>query len=169
MIISKVLWLLLLFIWVFLFAFIAEFWHEQKVFVIVGNFLQIIIPSVGCYFGLIKKDKIGIKQFVYTAFLTALLTHAIKWMTYHMDISTRPSGGTKSFPSGHTSISFQGALFLSRRYGRKWGIPMLIFASLAAYSRIYGQYHHWRDVIAGFFIALLVNKLFVTPLRTTRP
>ncbi|MDR1366888.1 MAG: hypothetical protein LBJ13_03215 [Puniceicoccales bacterium] len=31
---------------------------------------------------------------------------------------------------------------------------------------MYGRYHHWRDIIVGFFIALLVNKLFVTP-RTT--
>jgi membrane-associated phospholipid phosphatase len=161
--------LLLLVCAIFLLAFINGAWHEREVFVIIGNFLQIIIPCVGCYISLIKKDKIGVKQFVYTVLVTALLTHAIKWMTYRMEISIRPSGGTKSFPSGHTSCSFQGAFFLSKRYGWKWGIPTLAFASLAAYSRVYGQYHHWRDVIAGFFIAFLINKLFVTSLRAPRP
>jgi membrane-associated phospholipid phosphatase len=168
-IISNLLWLLLLFILVFLFAFIDGAWHEREVFVIVGNFLQVVIPCVGCYISLIRKDKIGIKQFAYTVLLTALLTHAIKWMTYSMAIGIRPSGGTKSFPSGHTSSSFQGAFFLSRRYGWKWGMLMLVLASLTAYSRVYGHYHHWRDIIVGFLIALLVNKVFVSSLRATRP
>jgi membrane-associated phospholipid phosphatase len=165
---NKILLLLLLFCAVSLLAFINGAWHEKEMFVIVGNFLQIVIPCVGCYVGLIKKDKVGIRQFIYTALLTALLTHAVKWATYHMEISIRPSGGTQSFPSGHTSCSFQGALFLSKRYGRKWGVLALVLASLTAYSRIYGQYHHWQDVVAGFFIALLINKLFVTPLRAVR-
>ncbi|MDR1906877.1 MAG: phosphatase PAP2 family protein [Puniceicoccales bacterium] len=162
LIVSRALLLVLLFCLIFLFAFIEGAWHEQEMFVIVGNFLQVVIPGLGCYISLIRKDKIGVKQFVRTVLVTALITHAIKWATYHMNIGIRPSGGMKSFPSGHTSSSFQGALFLSKRYGWKWGIPAIVLASLAAYSRIYGQYHHWRDVIAGFLVALLVNKLFVT-------
>ncbi|MDR2371547.1 MAG: phosphatase PAP2 family protein [Puniceicoccales bacterium] len=168
-IVYRVLLALLLFCLIFLLAFINGVWHEREMFVIIGNLLQIVIPCVGCYISLIRKDTAGIKQFLYTGLVTALITHAIKWATYHMEIGIRPSGGTKSFPSGHTSCSFQGALFLSKRYGRKWGIPTLVFAGLAAYSRIYGQYHHWRDVIVGFFIAFFVNKLFVTPLRAPRP
>jgi membrane-associated phospholipid phosphatase len=167
-IVSKMLLSLSCFGLVFLLAFIGGAWHEREMFVIVGNFLQIVIPCAGCYISLLRKDKVGIKQFICTALITALITHAIKLATHRMDIGIRPSGGTKSFPSGHTSCSFQGALFLRRRYGWRWGVPMLIFAGLAAYSRIYGQYHHWHDVIVGFFIAFLVNKLFVTPLKDIR-
>ncbi|MDR1366887.1 MAG: hypothetical protein LBJ13_03210 [Puniceicoccales bacterium] len=116
---------------VMLLAFIDNAWHEQEVFVIVGNFLRIIIPCVGCYISLAREDKIGIKQFFYTILVTILITYAIKWATYRMDIGIRPSGGTKSFPSGHASCSFQGAFFLSKRYGWKLGIPALAFASLA--------------------------------------
>jgi membrane-associated phospholipid phosphatase len=108
------------------------------------------------------EDEIGIKQFFYTISVTILITYAIKWATYRMDTGIRPSGGTKSFPSEHASCSFQGAFFLSKLYRWKRGIPVLAFASLATYSRIYDQYHYWRDIIVGFFIALLVNKLFVT-------
>ncbi|MDR2812637.1 MAG: phosphatase PAP2 family protein [Puniceicoccales bacterium] len=165
----KVLLLVPLSCLVLLFVFIGDVWYEQKIFVIVGNFLQIIIPCMGYYISLVKKDKVGIKQFLCTASATVGITYAIKWMTYYMGIGIRPSGETKSFPSGHTSCSFQGAFFLLRRYGWKWGAPMLILAGSTAYSRIYGLYHHWRDVIAGFFIALLVSKLFVTPLRASRP
>ncbi|MDR0418145.1 MAG: phosphatase PAP2 family protein [Puniceicoccales bacterium] len=154
--------LLLLSCLVMFFAFIDSAWHEQEAFVIAGNFLRIIIPCVGCYISLARKDKVGTKQFFYAISVTILITYAIKWATYRMDIGIRPSGGTKSFPSGHASCSFQGAFFLFKRYGWKLGIPALIFASLATYSRIYGRYHHWRDIIVGFFIALFVNKLFVT-------
>jgi membrane-associated phospholipid phosphatase len=165
-VVFRVLWLLPMLGLVSLLAFMDKACHEKELLVSAGNFLRIIIPCLGCYISLIKKDRIGIKQFFHSILATVLVTYAIKWATYSMNIGIRPSGDTKSFPSGHASCSFQGALFLCKRYGPKWGVPMLVLASLVAYSRVYGQYHHWRDVIAGFWIAFLANKLFVTSSRS---
>jgi membrane-associated phospholipid phosphatase len=131
----------------------------------IGDFLHIAIPAVSLIAGLFYKDKVGMKQCLKTIFITACIVQAIKWITHDMGIGIRPHGGRGSFPSGHTSSSFQGAFFLWRRYGWKTGFGVIGLALLTAYSRVYGQYHHWRDVIVGVLIALAVNRLWVTSFK----
>ena len=60
------------------------------------------------------------------------------------DLSNR-----KSFPSGHTSVSFAAAASLQNRYGWKVGVPAQILASFVGISRIEARKHHWYDVLAG--------------------
>ncbi|KAL8257232.1 hypothetical protein R6Q59_029273 [Mikania micrantha] len=74
--------------------------------------------------------------------------------------------GHKSFPSGHTSLSFSGLGFLSlylsgkvRLFDRKGHVaklcivflPLLI-ASLVGISRVDDYWNHWQDVFAGGLI-----------------
>lgn len=74
--------------------------------------------------------------------------------------------GHKSFPSGHTSWSFAGLVYLSwylsgkvRVFDRRGHIAKLclvllpvLLAALIAVSRVDDYWHHWQDVFAGGLI-----------------
>ena len=60
------------------------------------------------------------------------------------DLSNR-----KSFPSGHTSVSFAAAASLQNRYGWKVGLPAQLLASFVGLSRVEARKHHWYDVVVG--------------------
>lgn len=53
-----------------------------------------------------------------------------------------------SFPSGHTLVSFEGAVSICL-FNRKWGIPAVMLAVLIAFSRMYLFMHFPTDVLAG--------------------
>jgi membrane-associated phospholipid phosphatase len=74
--------------------------------------------------------------------LTAGLKEAFpEWRPDHSD--------RKSFPSGHTSVSFAAAASLQNRYGWQVGIPAQIVAAFVGVSRIEARKHHWYDVAVG--------------------
>lgn len=62
----------------------------------------------------------------------------------------RPDGSDrKSFPSGHTSISFAAAASLQNRYGWQVGMPAQLLAAFVGVSRVEARKHHWYDVVVG--------------------
>jgi membrane-associated phospholipid phosphatase len=138
---------------------------EKEALVALGDYLEIAIPCMSFALGILYKDRAGVRQFTHALIAMVAIVQGIKFLTENLAIGIRPYGGTKSFPSGHTAASFQGAFFLCKRYGWKWGMPAVALAALTAYSRVYGQYHHWRDAIAGLTIAFLINALFVKSLK----
>ena len=69
-----------------------------------------------------------------------------------------------SFPSGHAASAFStaGGIFFAAK--RKWiPIPLLLYAGLIAFSRLYVGVHYPSDVIAGalsgFLISLIVYRV----------
>lgn len=65
----------------------------------------------------------------------------------------RPDGSDrKSFPSGHTSISFAAAATLEKRYGWQFGFPALAVASFVGVARVRADKHYWHDAVAGAVI-----------------
>jgi membrane-associated phospholipid phosphatase len=69
----------------------------------------------------------------------------------------------KSFPSGHTSLSFAAAGYLQRRYGWQWGLPATVTASLVGISRVESRNHYWHDVAAGAVLGEAAAYLITTP------
>lgn len=66
-----------------------------------------------------------------------------------------------SFPSGHSLVSFEGAVSIWLM-NRRWGVPALVLAALIACSRLYLFVHFPTDVLAGSLmgmgIAWTVNR-----------
>jgi hypothetical protein len=73
---------------------------------------------------------------------------------------TRPDGGSRSFPSGHTSLSFTGAEFIRKEYGWSWGAPAYALAGFVGWSRVDAKKHYTHDVLAGAAIGILANHDF---------
>ena len=60
-----------------------------------------------------------------------------------------------SFPSGHTLVSFEGAVTIFL-FNRKWGIPALMLAVLIGFSRMYLFVHFPTDVLAGMALGIMI-------------
>jgi undecaprenyl-diphosphatase len=67
------------------------------------------------------------------------------------------SGGSPSFPSGHTTDAFVTAAVLSLAF-RKWYVivPVYLWALLVAYSRMDLGVHYPSDVLAGMCLGTVM-------------
>lgn len=64
-----------------------------------------------------------------------------------------------SFPSGHTSISFTVAFALYFAKEKKLFYPIVIFASLVAFSRLYLYVHYPTDVLGGIVVGAICGYM----------
>lgn len=80
----------------------------------------------------------------------------------------RPDGSDdRSFPSGHTSMSFAAAATLEKRYGWKAGLPALAVATFVGFARVRADKHYAQDVLAGALIGS-ASGLLITSKRSSR-
>jgi membrane-associated phospholipid phosphatase len=71
----------------------------------------------------------------------------------------RPDGSdTRSFPSGHTSVSFASATVIQREFGWKVGLSAYAAASYVAMARIEKKKHFLSDVAFGAAIGILSGR-----------
>lgn len=88
-------------------------------------------------------------------------------MTYILKYSIkkeRPDIADKHrFLPAHTSIAFQGASFIQRRYGWKWGAPAYLLSAYVGWGRTYAKKHDWWDVAAGAAIGTASTYIFTRP------
>ncbi len=63
-----------------------------------------------------------------------------------------------SFPSGHTTASFEAATVLMIR-DRRFGIPALVLAFVIAFSRMYLYVHYPTDILGGIVVGTLCGVL----------
>ena len=88
----------------------------------------------------------------------AVSGYATKYSTHRL----RPNGSDYlSFPSGHTSIAFMGAEFLSQEYSQKsvwYGVAGYTLAATTGVFRLYNRDHWFSDVVAGAGFGILSTK-----------
>ena len=128
---------------------------------ISGDISQLIIPVAAYTSTYILDDDEGRKEFYESCALSLGVTYCLK---LSID-KKRPDGGIQAFPSGHTSIAFQGATFIQRRYGWKFGIPSYLAATYVGWSRIDSKKHDLSDVLTGAAIGFASSYLFTKPFK----
>jgi membrane-associated phospholipid phosphatase len=90
---------------------------------------------------------------------TRLVTDGLK-STIHEE---RPDeSNDRSFPSGHTSMSFSAAATLHKRYGWKYGIPAYAVAAFVGAARVEADKHYVHDVVVGAAIGEAAGWLLTT-------
>jgi membrane-associated phospholipid phosphatase len=126
-----------------------------------GEVLAVVLPVTAAGMTLVYKDGKGALQFAESAALTIGVTEGLKYSVHE----TGPNGGSNSFPSGHTSISFCAAEFMRKRYGWEYGIPAYVAATFVGWSRVESREHYTRDVVAGAVIGIGSSYLFTEPYK----
>jgi PAP2 superfamily len=71
---------------------------------------------------------------------------------------TRPDGTSRSFPSGHTTMSFATATVLQNHFGWKVGLPAYAVASYVAASRVQSKRHYLSDVLFGAALGTVAGR-----------
>jgi len=127
-----------------------------------GSVIRTLIPAVAYGTTFYLHDSDGRSQFYKGFFTNLAATYALK-----ATISkTRPNGADdESFPSGHTSVAFQGAAFIHKRYGLKYAVPAYLGASFVAWSRVESDNHYTVDVLAGAAIGIASSLIFTKPYK----
>ena len=126
-----------------------------------GDVLQLALPAAAVGTTIGHVDSPGTLQFGESAALTLGVTYVLK----NAVDETRPNGGSESFPSGHTSISFCPAEFMRKRYGWEYGIPAYAAGTFVAYRRVEANEHYPDDVIAGAAIGVASRFIFTRPYK----
>ena len=124
----------------------------------IGDALLVLIPSLTLGATLYYDNKEGQKQWLLSSASNAVITYGLKYGVNR----TRPNGEKYSFPSGHTSATFQSASFIHKRYGLNYAIPAYIGATFVGYSRVHANKHYSSDVLAGAIIGTLSSFYFTT-------
>jgi len=148
---------------------------------LITNFGSIIAWVVICgllfVFGGVKGKKVAVLGLV-ALFVSNAIVYSLKFIIAEpRPFLTLPNvdllvyeNGSYSFPSGHTASSFAAAVVIGLKYkfnfrGKSYGLiyPLLAFAGVIGFSRIYVGVHYPLDVAFGALIgvlsALIVLKL----------
>lgn len=125
-----------------------------------GDGTLLLLPASAVATSLILKDYKGTWQFTKSLALNLVVTGAAKALIN----KERPlNDGGKAFPSGHTSVAFQGASFFHRRYGFKYSIPAYLLAGYTSFSRLHATRHDGWDILAGAAVGIGSTWIFTRP------
>jgi len=124
----------------------------------IGDFFAFVIPATAYGSTFYFDDPEGRTEFYKAYGTTMLSTVALKYTVREK----RPDNNDRdSFPSGHTSSTVSSAVFIHKRYGFEYALPVYFGAIYTGYSRIHVNRHHPRDVFAGVAIGAISSWYFV--------
>ncbi len=136
-----------------------------------------------CIYSIIKKDSAAwfkTKILAGSVMINTLFTLSLKYSINrkrpyekYNDIEKLSSGGSPSFPSGHSSEAFATATFIALEF-KKWYyvVPAYTWASAISYTRVPLGVHYPSDVAAGAFIrasSAFVSRWINKKLFQTKP
>lgn len=130
-----------------------------------GDAIQIMLPTTALCMTILKKDWEGTRQHAYAFGTNLLITYSLKTLINKK--RPDPSTRTDALPSGHSSAAFQGASFIQKRYGWKYGTYAYALAAIVGYSRIEGinRRHDIWDVLAGAVVGIGSTYAFTKSLK----
>ena len=126
----------------------------------LGDFLTFAVPATAYGSTYYFDDEEGRMEFYKAYGTTMVSTVALK---YTVRAERPDNDDIDSFPSGHTSSAVTGAVFMHKRYGFTYALPLYVGAIYTGYSRIQVNRHHPRDVLAGTVVGALSAWFFTTP------
>ena len=103
---------------------------QNKAITTAGDVILFVLPAATLATTFIAKDKEGSWQFTKTFLINQALTFGLK---YTVNKERPDNSDNLSFPSGHTSTTFQSASFIHRRYGFKKSIPAYLLAGFTCF------------------------------------
>jgi membrane-associated phospholipid phosphatase len=125
----------------------------------IGQTPTLIGVSLGVYaYGRIKDEPrvshLGM-DLVRAMVVNEALTQGLKYTVRRErpDLSDR-----HSFPSGHASTTFAIATALERHLGWKGAVPVYVFSSYVATSRLHDNRHYLSDVIFGATVGIISGR-----------
>jgi membrane-associated phospholipid phosphatase len=138
---------------------------DESSYKTLSHVLAIGLPAVAAGISLAQDDDSGLVQLAKSEAFSLAATEVLK-LTVH---ETRPNGrDDKSFPSGHTSVSFAAAQYMQMRGGWEYGVPAYIAATLVGYSRVRADEHYWKDVVAGAALGIASSYYFTDTGKWTK-
>ena len=129
------------------------------------------IPAIIMIHGLFRKNKLQWRNALTVIIAVAIAAIMANIIKFSLDtprpyeiypfIAKLSSGGSPSFPSGHTTDAFAFAVAAGLVYS-KWYIllPGLIWATLVGISRMWLGVHYPSDVIAGAILGTACALLY---------
>jgi len=126
----------------------------------IGDFFALAIPLTAYGTTYYQDDEDGRTEFYKSYGTNLAMTMALKYTVKEK----RPDNSDEdSFPSGHTSTTINSAVFMHKRYGLSYALPLYAGAIYTGYSRIHSDRHHPKDVLAGALLGAVSAWYFTTP------
>jgi membrane-associated phospholipid phosphatase len=127
-----------------------------------GDLIRLAIPAMAAAMTYRREDKEGRRQFLRSFGANVVAT----WALQEAVDKRRPDGtGHDAFPSGHSSMAFQGAAFIHRRYGIRAAWPVYALATYVSWTRVDSNRHDTADVTAGAALGIASSMLLTERLE----
>ncbi|MBO7609212.1 MAG: phosphatase PAP2 family protein [Muribaculaceae bacterium] len=152
----------------------CSMWGQSK-FVERSTDVLCLAPSAtGLVKAVVENDKKGMLQLGLSTATGLALNYGLNACIKkdRPEMPENPSWSDRhAFPSTHAMAAFDGATFLMRRYGWKWGVPAYVVSTYVAWGRVHSDRHDWWDVLGGAAVgagsALIFTRPFVKDVDLT--